>query len=264
MSRIAHTSFPRSKFDMDKWHSQGGPAQDTTSGGGGAPSTLELFDPFDELDNLMSRNLSWINRPVFVRSPDQPRVPHRYRIMVDCAGFKANSINTRLSTDNRTLVVSASEGGKAKNADEDFSLREFQRTYTLPHNVEPDRMVTFMTSTGYLIIEMPVRRDQSRLDHKNDGFPQIVDQSMQINLALPSTIDPARVQVTFKDRDVIVQAQDRKTSSDAMSHVTYYLRSTLPENIDRESLKCSHENNQLSITGRIIPSLSRDERTTHR
>ena len=43
---IPHTMFPRSSFDTDLWHNYG----DTHLG----PSTLDLFDPFDELDHTIS------------------------------------------------------------------------------------------------------------------------------------------------------------------------------------------------------------------
>ena len=52
---ITPSFFPRSMFDMDLW---GRP-----SNLGVGPSTWDLFDPFDELDRMMSRNLMWLNEP---------------------------------------------------------------------------------------------------------------------------------------------------------------------------------------------------------
>jgi HSP20 family molecular chaperone IbpA len=249
MSLIPHSFFPRSMFDMDFWH--------RPESLGLGPSTLDLFDPFDELDHTIGRNLSWIDRPDYLSSfiPHEPRVPHRYRIVVDCAGYNPSSIKTKLSDDKRTVTVTGREGEERKG-DEDYLLHEFKKTYQLPENVEADKMVSFMTSAGNLVIEMPVRREVSRLAFKDEGLPQIVDgengqKQLQLSLAVPSNLDPAKIKVTCKDRDVIVQAEDKKETPDSTSQVYYYRRSTLPENTDFSSLKCSLENSKLSITAPV-------------
>ena len=49
--------------------------------------TLDWFDPFDELDHMIGRNMEWLQRPAFMEPlPLKPKVPHKYRITVDCAG----------------------------------------------------------------------------------------------------------------------------------------------------------------------------------
>jgi hypothetical protein len=45
MSLLSYSFFPRSMFDMDLW----------PSGSDLRPSTLDLFDSFDDLDRVMSR-----------------------------------------------------------------------------------------------------------------------------------------------------------------------------------------------------------------
>ncbi len=55
---ITPSFFPRSMFDMDLW------SRPTSLGLG--PSTLDLFDPFDELDRMMSKNLMWLNHPEMI------------------------------------------------------------------------------------------------------------------------------------------------------------------------------------------------------
>lgn len=119
MSLLSHSFFPRSMFDMDLWNP-------SLAG----PSTLDLFDAFDDLDRMMSRNLIWLNEPETLRlsSPKQP-VSEKYRITLDCQGFNPNSIKTEIK-DNNKLVVSASEG--KPSATSDYSLREFRKTYDLP------------------------------------------------------------------------------------------------------------------------------------
>ena len=69
MSLIPHSLFPRSMFDMDQWVH---PTQPIT--------TLDVFDPFDELDHAIGRNMQWLNKPEFMPSfPMMPKVPQKYR-----------------------------------------------------------------------------------------------------------------------------------------------------------------------------------------
>ena len=119
MSLLSHSYFPRSMFDMDVW-----PTQSLFETG---PSTLDLFDAFDELDRLMSRNLTWLNEPETL-SVAAPKIAEKYRITLDVQGFNPNSIKTNIK-DNK-LVINASEG--QINETSDYSLREFRKTYDLP------------------------------------------------------------------------------------------------------------------------------------
>ena len=57
MSLIQPSLFPRSLMNMNEWF--GTPSLvDPLS-----MSTLDLFDPFDQLDTLMARNMQWLNKP---------------------------------------------------------------------------------------------------------------------------------------------------------------------------------------------------------
>jgi HSP20 family molecular chaperone IbpA len=144
MALIPHTIVPRSMLDMDKW------AQPIGHGS----NTLELFDPFDQLDHMMSRNLQWLHRPDF-GFPTLPPVPQKYRIVVECAGFDPKSITTTIG-DNK-LVVTAHE--EVKHDTDNFSVKEFKKTYELPNNAESDKLVSFMTPDGNLVLEVPLRGD---------------------------------------------------------------------------------------------------------
>jgi HSP20 family molecular chaperone IbpA len=232
-------------MDMDLWH---GPERF-------GPSTLDLFDPFDELDHMISRNLSWIDRPEFLQSimPLQPRVPHKYRITVDCAGFNPNSIKTKVSEDKTKLTVTGQEG-EGKPGTEDYSMREFKKSYNLPKNVETDKMVSFMTGQGQLVIEMPIRREQHQL-----ALPKLVEengkQMVMLNVPVPENIDPSHVKVTCKDRDLIVTADEKQEKPDSVSKFHYYSRCRMPENTDFDALKCMLDRNQLSIKAPINPDM---------
>jgi HSP20 family molecular chaperone IbpA len=248
MSLITHSFFPRSAFNMDYWL-----RPESVWGG---TSTLDVFDPFDDLDRALGRNLMWLDVPDILKSvtPFQPRVPKKYRIQVDCRGFNPNSIQTQVSDDKKRLIVNAKEGQSAQKSGEDYTLKEFRKSYDLPDNVETDKLVSFMTSNGRLVVEIPLRREE-----KEDEFPRIKDQngekSVEMNVWLPKNIDPSKVKVTCKDRDVIVQAEDEKQKQDEYSKVTFYRRTTLPENTDLNSLKCTCEKNQLRIQAPILGNI---------
>lgn len=266
-SIIKHRFFPRSTFDYDIWNRPLAVAS-VLSG----PSTLDLFDPFDALDHALCRNLLWIDQPDFLRqliAPAVPRVPHKYRIAVDCSGYNPKSIKTELSEDKSKLVVSAKEGdNKATNEDGDFSVKEFRRTYKLPGDVETDKMVSFVTGEGRLVIEFPIKRDEKKTTGgsvSGEMHPTITEENgkkiVKVNFEVPDGVDPSKITVSCKDRDVIVQAEDKVEKPDGVSQFFYYRRSTLPENTDFNALKCSLENNKLSIEAPIDPELKPGHRT---
>jgi HSP20 family molecular chaperone IbpA len=248
-------------FDMDLWvlpqyhHHQ--------------PSTLDLFDPFDELDRALGRNFMWLNRPSeLLLGIQQPRVPNKYRINVDCAGYKPSSIKIDKSDDCRKLVVSGEEGGYVKNSDEDYSHRRFRRTFELPADLATDQLVSFVTSNGHLVIEIPFKESAQaakRAVNDNNDFllPRIVDEgetgkkSVLMNMAIPEGLDPSKIKVTCKDRDVIVQAEDTKEPTNgedkSYSQTYYYRRCTLPHNADFNELKCKYDNGRLSVKAPLNP-----------
>lgn len=244
MSLIPHHFFPRSAFDMDRWFRQ--PHHELTHHL--APTTLDLFDPFDELDHVISRNLQWLNKPEFMEPFRSlvPKVPQKYRIIVDCVGYKPESIKTELNG-HKLKVIGHEE---VKHDDEDFSVKEFKKSYQLPAHSEPEKMVSFMTSHGQLVIEVPLK--ETDLHQNTDLFPQIVDRedgskAVQMKFSVPQNIDPSKISVSVKDRDLIVKAEDKVEKPDGISKFYYYKRTTLPENTDFEHLKCNYENHKISI-----------------
>ena len=121
-------------------------------------STLEQFDPFDELDRQLGRNLTWINKPFNVETvwPRLPVVPNKYRITVDCSGYSPESIKTELKDNNKKVVVSGKE--ELKTSKDNYSNKEFRKTYNLPEKCESDKMASFMTAGDRLVIEFPLKR----------------------------------------------------------------------------------------------------------
>jgi len=214
-------------MDMDTWMKPFGPL-----------STLDAFDPFDELDHTMGRNMQWLNRPEFM--PVMPRVPQKYRVTLDCVGYSPSSIKTEWK--GNQLNVSARE--EVKDAETgDFSVKEFKKTYTMPPNAECDKMVSFMTGDGQLCIEVPLRESERHMNV--DLFPQVVDENggkaVKMAFAVPENIAPEHIHVNIKDRCLVVKAEEKKSRPDGVSKFHYYKKTTLPENTDFDNLKCNYD-----------------------
>lgn len=163
-------SIPRSMFDMDLWHRPIGMDLMRRSLDFG-PSTLDLFDPFDELDQMVSRNLMWLSRPDFMRPIFPVKVPQKYRITLDCSGYTPQSIKTEISG-NRIHVSGREE---EKISGENYSIKEFKKSYDLPINAETDKMASFMTSNGQLVIEIPLKSPEPLNLFDEDFFPKVSD-----------------------------------------------------------------------------------------
>lgn len=237
MSLIPFDVMPRSMLDMDTWFRP----------------TLDLFDPFDVVDRALSRNLQWLDWPSFME-PIKPIVPRKYRVTVDCAGYEPKSVKTEIQ--NKNLIVSGKEDVKEQSGD--YSTKEFRKTYKLPDNAETEKLVSFMTPLGQLVVEVPLKEEGQI---QEDLFPRIVDKpeggkQMSMKCSVPQGVDPTKISVTCKDRDLIIKAEDVKERPDSVSRMHYYKRCTLPENTDFNSLKCRFQNNQLEIEAPIQPGLS--------
>jgi HSP20 family molecular chaperone IbpA len=246
MALIQPSFLPRSMFDMESWY---GPESL-----GNGPSTLDLFDPFDDLDRLMGKNLSWLTTPSFFGMNQQPKVANKFRVTLDCTGYNPKSIKTEIK--NGKLFITGCEG--AKHATNDFSMREFRKTFKIPENAETDKLASFLTSNGQLVVEIPLKHDEMKIAKNkgimDDTLPRIIDTKdgkklITMNMALPEHIDPSKISITCKDRDLIVKANDKQETKDSSSSVYYYRRTTLPENTDFNSLKCEidSQNNCLTL-----------------
>jgi len=193
MSLIPHTFSPRSLFNMDNWMQPFGSFSNWPMTTGVPTSTLDLFDPFDELDTAIARNLQWLNRPEWLGTmPTLPRVPQKYRITLDCTGYNPNSIKTEVI--NNQVFVTGREESKFEN---DYSVKEFKKTYNLPETAESNQLVSFMTGDGQLVIEVPLR--ETRISPNLDLMPRIVDapegggKLVQMQFSIPEGIRPEKV-----------------------------------------------------------------------
>lgn len=92
-----------------------------------------------------------------------------------------------------------------------------------------------------------------RIPFDNQYAPKISPDGRGINIdiTLPEHVDPSKVNVSCKDREIIIKAEDRKDRSDGHSSFSFYQRSSLPENTDLNQIKATLNNNRLSITAPV-------------
>ncbi len=69
-----------------------------------------------------------------------------------------------------------------------------------------------------------------------------------MSLLLPKCADPTKINVTCKERQLIVKYQDKTEKDDIISNVYFHKQVLLPENTQFNDLKCKYENNVLSIS----------------
>ncbi len=247
MSLIPFSLFPRSSFDMDFWVN---PISNMHS-------TLGLFGSFDELDHLMVRNMRRLNKPMFMNPLmiGLARVPQKYRISIDCPGFRSSSIKTEIREN--ILYVNGRE--EEKESEDDYSTKEFKKKYVLPEECETDKLVSFMITPGHLVIEMPLKEKERHMNI--DLFPKIVQDKdgkskVSLDFHMPQEIEPEKINIHVKDRDLIVKAEDHNESRDVKSKFYYYKRMTLPENTDFKNLNCVWNNNIISVNAPLMDKSS--------
>lgn len=251
MSLIAHDFFTRARMDMDRFF------RETPRLGF---SRLDLFDPFDDFDRAFSRDLFWLDRPSFMKPMmlPPPFFPRKYRVTLDAGGFRPESIRTSL--DGNRLTVSARD--EENYGRDNYAVRELKKTYELPLDSEFDKLASFVTPTGQVVMEVPLRGPQfpSLLGARSEFMPRISDdgKSVSLDFNLPERVDPSKINVTCKDREIIIKAEDKVEKQDSKSSFSFYQRSTLPENTDLNAIKCTLNNNKLSVTAPLLA----DHRTT--
>jgi len=217
---------------------------------GFGPSSLELFDSFDDLDQMVGRDLNWLIKSTFFNQ----QLLEKFRVTLDCSGYKSESIKTDIK--DGLLIVSGDEGEQKSNDIDDYAIKQFKKTYKLPENADTNKLVSFMTSNGRLVIEIPLKNEEKR---SSDLFPKISEdnKNISINLSLPECTDPTKINVTCKDRNLIVKYEDKTEKDDSFSSIYFYKQVFLPENTQFNDLNCKYENNILSISAPINADLDK-------
>ena len=237
----------------------------------GTTGFADMFDPFDDLDRMMSRNsISWLDKPAFLDFTPfkMPRAPRKYRISLNCQGYSSKSIKTEVK--DGKLIVTGSEGNKAEALNgEDYTQKEFRKSFALPADVEVDKLASFITSSGQLVVEIPLRASEeakastivtsSSVANKTSeaAVTHIVDgenglKNVMVKMSLPKNVDPNKINVTCKDRDLIVKVEDIEEKPDRCSQTYYYQKTSLPEGTDFKSMKCLLENDQLTVSAPLL------------
>lgn len=150
----------------------------------------------------------------------------KYNITIDCSDYDVNSLKTEILIKSGMLYVSGREENKKDM--EDYSIKEFKKTYKLPDNALSENVTSFFIGKD-LVIEVPLRNNLS-------------NETKKINYSciLPKNINPSDVQVTYKDTELIIKAET--------SQELFYQSYTCPENTDLKGLKCELVGNQLNVT----------------
>jgi len=255
--------FPRQLFDFENFF---GPS-------------LDLFDPFDEIDlasHRMQSALQWLQDPPRLQRELCPVTGHKkrphsdkFRVTLDVKDYKPEDLSVKVV--GRKLYI---DGKQEFRDGEDFSNKEMRKTYDLPENASFEHMTSFLTTKGTLVVEFPlVTQAKERDDHHHqlqkyrdnakefnfDEFfksafePKISDDvekgGKKIDLSLDMTgFQPDQIQIHLKDHDFIVKAES--SASDKHTARSYiYKAVTLPPNIDIEHMRAFlHDGKRLIVT----------------
>jgi len=256
--------FPRQRFDFDNFF---GPS-------------LDLFDPFDEVDlasHRMQNALQWLQDPPRLQRELCPVTGHKkrphsdkFRVTLDVTGYKPEDLAVKVV--GRKLYI---DGKQEFRDGEDFAVKEMRKAYDLPENATLEHMTSFLTAKGTLVVEFPLlTQAKERDDHQHqlkkygdnvkefnfDEFfksafePRIFDDiekgGKKIELSLDmSNFRPDQIQIHLKDHDLIVQAESSSPDKHHIARSYIYKAVTLPPNIDVERMRSFlHDGKRLIIT----------------
>jgi len=130
---------------------------------------LTRFDPFAEIRDLERRLLGAVDVPAvksdkegvnaFVPTVNTRENDKAYVVEVDLPGIDKKDIKVNIDPENRTLTISGERKFKDEVKKEDYykiesSYGKFMRTFSLPENVDPDR-IEAKNENGVLNITIP-------------------------------------------------------------------------------------------------------------
>lgn len=136
--------------------------------------------------------------------------PNFVRITFNCGGYSPKSIKTDVY--GTKVVISGRE--EARIDCENYSVKEFKRSYELPVNADGERLASYMAPNGQLLIEVPLKnlaspdRESPTNSSKKVMAPNANDDSttsFSVTYQLPENIDPSKLNITCRDRDLIIQ-----------------------------------------------------------
>ena len=94
--------------------------------------------------------------------------------------------------------------------------------------------------------------------------PQVSEDgtSILLNFKLPDHVDPNKINVSTKDRDVIVKVEDKIEKNNSTTEYSYYQRSSLPSNVDFESMKAFVNDNRKEVSIQAALKKESEEKTS--
>ena len=216
-------------------------------------STLDVFDPYDEFDQLLCRSdLTWIRKPIFNQRKFRPTVPFKKRFVIDIQGYKPDTIDAEIK--NGKLIVSGFKEDKV--GEEESSRTEFRDLLMLPENLDEAKMVSFLTKTGQLIVEIPFKSGffvKNEFDvNDNGGCGEIYYRFDVIESELKN------VKLSVKDFDLIISVEELSQLNEVRSFRIITLQ--MPENADAESLYCIYDDFSLKVYGLLKQELKKVEK----
>jgi len=192
----------------------------------------------------------------------QCKMPQKFRILIDCSDCDPKTLKTHIKTVNnqKHLIVCADDKKTKKIKCDTTSSKKkiditcttkFKRTYTLPKQVEVNKMISFVTPNGQFVVEFPLQEVPCCLDI--DMVPKIEKNEegrkcVSLRVPIPKSVDPAKVTLTVKGCEVILRFEERFGMEDCVSRVYFYNRCMLPEIADLTRIKCSADKHRLIIT----------------
>jgi hypothetical protein len=191
----------------------------------------------------------------------QCKMPQKFRILIDCSCCDPKTLKTHIKTinDQKHLIVCADEKKKIttiKKSDTSCHVTcttKFKRTYTLPKQVDVNKMISFVTPNGQFVVEFPLQEVPCCLDI--DMCPKIekTDEGRIVSLRvpIPKSVDPSKVTLCVKGCEVILRFEERFGTDDCVSRVYFYNRCCLPEAADLNKIKCCADKHRLIITAPI-------------
>lgn len=181
---------------------------------------LNVHPSFPFLGSHLSNLNSPLMNPFAPLAPPPPPPPpsinkaNFVRITFSCGGYSPKSIKTDVY--GNKVVISGRE--EARIDGENYSIKEFKRSYELPVNAEGERLASYMAPNGQLLIEVPLKHlptteetsaSVSPNNKKVMAAAHLDDPSnFSVTYQLPENIDPSRLNVTVRDHDLTIQTID--------------------------------------------------------
>ena len=207
-----------------------------------------LLDPFDDPDYRQSKLIkrrSLLTSPLF-SSPLS--VPEKHIIKIDCSGFKPESLSIKLN--DKKLHVSAKE--EIRQDANNFSLKEFRKSFDLPHNSDYDKLSSHVVD-GRLVIQVPLKACHM-VTWPEVSVPKITDDKKFViyECDVPEHVDPLKINVWHNENVLLIKAEDRIERCHRSSHFNYSKQVTMPANTDFDKLRCHVKRNCISITAPLL------------